>query len=285
MKPKHLLLLALGVSITYLGTTTMLTTAETAAPPRPAGPEKLAERVDALDSRMKTVEEKSDRAALEKDYVNRIQKQYEAYYEKAFNTQVTIVSVIALFITIVFGLAARLGFGIFDRSIQQALSKASTDLETKFNQKLDTELQKLREANATQIKQLEGSLAERINGLEGDLKTRSNYQFQFAQGLAVGADKRHDDARGHFRRALYIYKSGKPRHLFEKETGVGIVRNIFVALEYEDMAKFRENAKKELADKLYNGLEDELALAALRLDGLAPLLKERKEAPTGPPQS
>jgi hypothetical protein len=57
---------------------------------------------------------------------------------------------------------------------------------------------------------------------------------------------------------------------------------MFVAIFQEDEANYVENAKNELAGKFYNDLEEELALAALRLDWLGPLLNERKQVPSRP---
>jgi hypothetical protein len=60
------------------------------------------------------------------------------------------------------------------------------------------------------------------------------------------------------------------------------MRNLFVQFVKEDEANFRENAKKELADEFYNDLGDELAHAAVDLNWLAPLLRERMQAPSPP---
>lgn len=273
MKPKRLL--AVGVFLASV-TAASVTGAQKPSAPQPTEQQKLKERVDALDSQLKEAQAKADRAAIEKDYMTRIQKQYETYYEKAFNTQVTIVSIIALFITIVFGLAAKFGFGVFDRSIQHALSDASASLRTEFTQMLNKETQAIRQANAAQLKTLEDGLTERISVQEEDLKTRSDYQFQFVQGVALAAAREYGDARECFRLALKRYKSGKPKQLIPKEGGVIAVRNVFVSLSNEDEANHVENARNELADELYNNLEDELALAATNLLWLGPLLKERK---------
>lgn len=96
--------------------------------------------------------------------------------------------------------------------------------------------------------------------------------------LAAGADKRSADARAAFRRAVKQYKSGRARQLFPMRSGTVAVHNIFNQFPYEDEPNFVENAKEELADEFYNDLESELALAAVQLDWLAPLVKERKAA-------
>ncbi len=77
------------------------------APPSPNSQAQLEDRVKELETRLSAAEQKAASATMEKDYITRVQKQYETYYEKAFNTQVTTLSIIALFITIVFGLTHR----------------------------------------------------------------------------------------------------------------------------------------------------------------------------------
>jgi hypothetical protein len=247
--------------------------------PPPNSQAQLEEHVKELEKRLNEAEQKAASAAMEKDYITRIQKQYETYYEKAFNTQVAILSVIALFITIIFGLVAKFGFGIFDRTIQLNLTEASTKLRTEFAERLAKETNELREANLAELKALEDGLSKRLTEQEKDLKTRSDYQFHFVRGLAGAVYKSYADAREVFRAALAIYKSTKPKQLIEKSYGVTCARNIFITIQREDEANFVEKAKKELADELYNDLEDELALVAVDITWLAPLLAERKPAP------
>lgn len=276
MKTKRLLILALGAAVICLLPFFSAEALQKSTPPPKPSQAELEDRVKELEDRQSAAEQKAASAAMEKDYITRVQKQYEAYYEKAFNTQVWILSILGLILTTLFFLAGRFGFGIFDRRIEMALREASAQLRTEFTQMLVKESQALREGNAAQIKELDSTLAARIGDLEKDLKTRSDFQFQFAQGLAAGADERYANARTNFRFALETYKSGKPRQLFEKKSGALTTHNIFVTLKKEDETNFEENAKKELADELYNDLEDELALAAVDLTWLAPLLKERK---------
>src|SRR6266568_3041934 len=128
------------------------------ATPAPNSQAQLEDRVKELETRLSAAEQKAASAAMEKDYITRIQKQYEAYYEKAFNTQVTIVSTLALFITIVLAIAAKFGFDTFDRRIDTALTEASAQLRTEFNQQLRTELDALRASNAERISGLEAAL-------------------------------------------------------------------------------------------------------------------------------
>src|SRR5260370_21107330 len=156
---------------------------------------------------------------MEKDFIARIQKQYETYYEKGFNTELAIISTLALFITIVLWLAARFGLGIFDRQIDLALREASAQLRTEFTQQLRTELETLRASNADQTKNLEAALTKRITEQEQDLRARSDYQFQFAQALSLFANDRWDGAIRTFRNALVIYNTDKQRGIFAKHQG------------------------------------------------------------------
>ncbi len=94
--------------------------------------------------------------------------------------------------------------------------------------------------------------------------------------MAAIADDRRSDARAAFRRALKNYKFGKARKLIPPRSAAIALHNLFVQFPNEDEGNFAENARKELADEFYNDLEDELALAAVNLKWLGPLLKKRK---------
>ncbi len=219
---------------------------------------------------------------MEKDYITRTQKQFESYYQSAFSTQVWVLSITGFTLTTLFFLAGRFGFGIFDRKIDSALKDATAQLRTEFAERLANETNALQEAHASELKTLEDDLTKQITEQEQDLKTRSDFQYQVAQALAAAADHRHTDARLHFRKALLIYKSSKPKKLFETKSGAMAVRNIFVTVAHEDELHTVESAKKELADELYNDLEDELAQAALSLKWFAPILRERNSVPSTP---
>jgi len=248
------------------------------ATPSPNSQAQLEARVKDLEARLNTAEQKAASAAMEKDYITRVQKQYETYYEKAFNTQIVTLT----FLGLIIGLVGKFGL---DRLVQHKLSKASAELRTEFNQQLSAGLDSLRTSNAAQVKELEAAITKRITQQERDLTTRSEYQFQFAQGLASNAASEYADARRNFRVALMRYKSGKQRQVIEERAGEIVVRNIFAVLKKEDQANYEANARKELADELYNGLEGELALAAVHVTWLGPLLKERKVSSETVPHS
>ncbi len=191
-----------------------------------------------------------------------------------------VLSITGFTLATVFFLGSRFGFDIFDRRIDSALKDGITKLRIEFAERLANEMKALQEAHEAELKTLEDDLTKRITQQEQDLKTRSNFQYLFAQALAKGAEDEYAEATRIFRSALKVYVLGKPRGLFSKGSAAATIRNIFVNMQNEDKAKFLENAGKELADKLYIDLEDELALAAIDLESLGPLLKERKPAPS-----
>jgi len=257
------------------------------APPSPQSQAQLEDRVNKLETDLRAAEQKAERATMEKDYILRTQNHYEAYYKEVFSTQAHILwtigvtaTLLSITLTAVFFIAGRFGFNIFDRRIDAALRDAAAQLRTEFAERLANETNALQQARAAELKVLEDGLAERISQQEEDLTTRSRFQFDFAQGLAAGADQRPKDAGAAFRRALNSYKRGKARQLIPSRSAAIALRNLFVVFPREDEENFLEKAKKELADEFYDDLEDELARAALTVDWLGPLLKERKPAPS-----
>ena len=157
------------------------------------------------------------------------------------------------------------------RRTQDRLRHASTKLRTEFTQTLQTGLQTLKDSNAAQAK-----------ALEADLKIQSDFQFHYVRALAGYIAGQYAESRRLLRRALAIYKSGKPKQLIEKQYGALAAVNIFLAFWDEDAPNHVKNATNELAEELYDGLEEELALAAVSIAWLGPLLKERKPTPSQP---
>ena len=215
---------------------------------------------------------------MEKDYITRVQKQYESYYEKAFNTQVAIVSTLAVFISIVLWIAARFGFQTFDRRIDTALREISTQLRTEFTQLSAKETQALREANSAQLKALEDGLTKRITQQQ-DLTTRSEEQLQFIQALGFHTNHFWDSAIKHYRHSLVINKVGAPQNIDPKHLLGRIVSNLFEAIRDRDKGKFAEAAKQELKLDLYKDLEDALNFAANGSARARPTPKGKKGSP------
>jgi hypothetical protein len=252
------------------------------APPPPTSQAQLKARVEDLETRLNEAEKKAALAAIEKDYITRIQTEYEDYYEKAFKAQETTLTIIGIILTAMFICAGVFSFKVFDSRIESSLGAALAQVEKKFSEQMQKELAGLQQQNSAQLNALADGLTKRIDEQEQDLKTRSDFQFQCAQGLATGMGNRYAQARNSFRTALGIYKSSKPRGLIEQNFGAITVQNILMAFHQEDKANFEQHAKKELAKPLYDDLREELALLALDAPELAQLLNARMQAPSQP---
>jgi hypothetical protein len=103
------------------------------------------------------------------------------------------------------------------------------------------------------------------------------------QALAEDLDEHQGDSLLTFRNALRTYKSGKPRNLIEAKVGATTARSIFESLRRKHGENCVDKAREELADSLYDGLEEELALAALQTPWLTPHINERSPAIPEPP--
>jgi tetratricopeptide (TPR) repeat protein len=231
-------------------------------PQKPAAPTaaQLEQRVKELESRLDSADLRAKAAALDTEYVQRIQKQYESYYEKAFNTQIIIVTIIGLIVAVVGK------FGV-DHIVQSKLMEASATLREEFTQKL----------------------AAKMMRLDNDFSRKSTNSYYLLLGVAMVAAGEHSDALEIFRETLAFYKRDKSLGLVLRTTGPSLRRsvgallnNIFFAIQRIDPTHFEENAKNELAKELYDDLEEELALVALYTPELAPIIRERKQAATSP---
>jgi hypothetical protein len=219
---------------------------------------------------------------MEKDYITRTQKQYESYYQKAFNTQMWTLGILGLLLTAVFVLVARFSLKMIEEQTKTAMAGATVQMRNEYARAMAKEVQKLWDTNAADVKKLKATLTEQFAELEQNLRDRSNFQMQFVQGLGEALDERQDDSLPTFRNALRAYKSCKPRNLIEAKLGATTARSIFVALQRKHGENYLDKAREELADSLYNGLEEELALAALQAPWLTPLINERIPAPESP---
>ena len=234
-------------------------------PQKPAAPttaqlEQLEQRVRETESRLDAAELKAKSAALDSDYVQRIQKQDETYYEKAFNTQIISVTIIGLIVALVGK------FGV-DHIVQSKLMEASVTLREELTQKL----------------------AAKMMRLDNDFSRKSTNSYYLLLGAAMVAAGEHADALEIFRETLAFYKRDKSLGLVLRTTGPSLRRsvgallnNIFFAIQRIDPTHFEENAKNELAKELYDDLEEELALVALDTPELAPIIRKRKKDAASP---
>jgi hypothetical protein len=232
---------------------------------------KLEERADAADKAASS-------AVMEKDYITRTQKQFESYYQKVLSTQMWTLGIMGVILTGVFVLVVRFSLKMIDEQTKTAMAGATVQMRNEYARALAKEAQKLWDSNAADVKKLKETLKAQFAELEQNLKDRSDFQMQFVQALAEGLDERQGDSLLTFRNALRTYKSGKPRNLIEANVGATTARSIFESLRRKHRENYVDKAREELADSLYNDLEEELALAALQSPWLTPLINERSPA-------
>ena len=241
------------------------------------------DRIKKLEDRADAAEKAAAAAAMEKDYIVRTQKLYESYYQRTLNTQLWTLGILALLLTGVFVLVARFSLNLFEQRTKLATTDATAQLRNEYARILAKEVQKLWDSNAADIRKLKEALTAQTAELVENLKDRSDFQIQFVQGLAAAAEERHDDAVVTFRQALTAYQACKSRNLIETKVGATSARYIFESLRKKHGENYTEKAREELADSLYNGLEEELAVTALESAWLAPLISERNPVPSEPP--
>jgi hypothetical protein len=242
------------------------------------------------DDRLKKLEERADAAekaasiaAMENDYLTSTQKQYESYYKRVLNTQMGTLGIMGLILTGVFVLVARFSLKMIDQQTKNATAEAMIQMRNEYARALAKDVQKLWDSNASDVKKLRETLTAQFAELEQKLNDRSNLQMQFVQALAERLDERQCDSLLTFRAALRTYKCGKPQNLIEAKVGATVARSIFESLRKTHGENYMDKAREELADSLYNNLDEELALAALQSPWLTPLVNERTPALPEPP--
>jgi hypothetical protein len=237
------------------------------------------DRIKKLEDRADAAEKAAADAALEKDYILRTQKLYESYYAKTLTTQLGAMGIVSVLLLVVFALVARFSLNLFEHRTKLAVTDATAQLRNEYGRILGKEVQKLWESNAADNRKLKETLTAQIAEFEQNVKDRSAFQLHFVQGLAAVHEERLEDCVACFRQALAAYKSGKTRDLLETKPGATTVRYIFESLKRKSGESWAEKACEELADSLYNGLDEELALAALQSEWLTPMVRERNPAP------
>jgi len=243
------------------------------------------DRLKKLEERADAAEKAASTAVMEKDYLTSTQKQYESYYQRVLNTQMGTLAIMGLILTGVFVLVARFSLKMIDQQTKNATAEAMIQMRNEYARALAKDVQKLWDSNASDVKKLRETLTAQFAELEQKLNDRSNLQMRFVQALAEVVDERQGDSLLTFRAALRTYKSGKPRNLIEAKLGATVARSIFESLRKTHGESYIDKAREELADSLYSGLDQELALAALQSPWLTPLVNERSPALPEPPAS
>jgi hypothetical protein len=236
------------------------------------------DRIKNLEQRADAAEKTASAATMERDYITRIQKQSESYYQKVLNAEIWAVGMMGLVLIGVFVLVARVNRKLIDEQTRTATAGATVQMRNEYARALAKEAHKLYDTNAADIKKLKEALEAQIAEADQILNARCNFQTQLVQALVEGVDGRQGDSLVSFRNALRTYKSGKSRHVIETKVGATTAHSLFATLRKTHAENYAEKAREEMADPLYDGLEEELALAALQSPWLTPLINERTPA-------
>ena len=246
------------------------------APPSPSAQAQLEERVEKLEGELSDQKQKLTTAELENGYIERVETDTKAYYEKAFNSQIIILSILAL----VVGIVGK--FGV-DHVVEAKLTQAQTALREEFMSSLADRFGELKEAYTAGAEQTKATLAGQIAELAEDLQLRVGYETTFARALAIGAAGQLSDALDGFRNSLQIYDRCNSRlRSILKAPVASAISNILHAIERLNPQNREEALIKELQDKRYDNLENELDSVARQTERFALAIRKARPAPRQP---
>jgi hypothetical protein len=233
------------------------------------------DRVSQLEARIRSLEDRYQQAGgfRDADYILRIQKQYETYYEKAFDTQRNTIWAVGIIFTVILAVGGRFSLSMFEKRFEYAIRVARDELERSFEEKLARKTAELDKANQGNLAKTIEGVKEQTNRLVGDVKQSLDFSTQFIQGLTFAHADRYNQAKLHYGRAVAIYLENGAGKVNKEDCAVAL-SNLFRDIFAEDKNKFEENVKTELQKKQYSELQEELALAAVEFPRLAPILNQ-----------
>jgi BMFP domain-containing protein YqiC len=234
------------------------------------------DRLAQLESRVKALEDREQQAVgfHDTDYVLKLEKLYESYYERAFQAQKDTVWAVGLIFTFILAVAGFFSFTVFERKVEFAVADAARQLRAEFDSRMRQELLDLDRAIQDKLGQALQGQKESVDALIREVKQRISYDLQFSQGLTFGMAKKHEAGRRHYSLAIDRYLENKAG-MVPKDYCATALANLFreIYFMHED-AGFVKAAKEELTKERYKGLGEELALAAVKLTRLGPILRE-----------
>ncbi|MGC1686994.1 MAG: hypothetical protein WA734_15310 [Candidatus Acidiferrales bacterium] len=241
--------------------------AQAQGPAAPAPQDAQQERIAKLESRIKALEERNEQAAgfHDTDYILKIQKQYETYYEKAFQTEKDTISTLGLIYTaisasiaailaLILAIAGRFTLTVFEEKVENAIRKATADLEAKFTNRMTQERTTMLEANQKQLSDTTAELTKRMDTLISNVRQRSLFDMHFAQGLTFAHAKNYSVAITEFRGAVRTYLESE-EGLVTKSNCALALSNLFKTLRASDRDKFEANAAIELEEDIFTKLK------------------------------
>jgi RNA polymerase-interacting CarD/CdnL/TRCF family regulator len=245
---------------------------------------QLAERVKLLESEVKALTDKYEQSAgfSDTEYVLRIQRHYEEYYEKVLSTQTNMMWAVGILLTVLLSVAGLFSFRQFDRQIDFTSRRVAAEQRVEFERRLEADLKELEKRNNRQVSRVIEEITKRTDQALKKLELSGMFYREHDRGLAFAALGQHKESIAGMRRAVELYAMNKERGIVGKETVRSVIANLFRAIYRMDNEKFEDNAKKELGRDFYKNLSEELALAASSYVSLAPLLDGSERSAVAP---
>lgn len=235
------------------------------------------DQISQLESRVKALEDREQQAVgfHDTDYILKLEKLYESYYEKAFQAQKDTVWAVGLIFTFILAVAGFFSFKVFERKVDFAVADATRQLRTEFDNRIRQELLDLDRGSQDKLTQALQCQKESNDVLILEVKRRISYDLQFSQGLTFYIGKQYKASKLHYARAIDRYLENKGGLIPSRDCAIAL-SNLFRAV-YRingDDDGFVKAAKEELTQERYKNLREELAQAAVIYTKLGPVLAE-----------
>jgi len=179
---------------------------------------QLDERVKTLESQVEELSDKYKQSAgfSDTEYVLRVQRHYEEYYEKVLRTQTNMMWAVGSLLTFLLGIAGFFSLRQFDRQIKFTALKVAAEQRVEFERRLETDLKELEMKNS---KQVSDAITE--------LSLTSKVLRFFDCGLIFAALKQYDKSIDDFRAGIVLYMSKRKLGGVPKDIISTSISNLF----------------------------------------------------------
>jgi hypothetical protein len=246
-------------------------------PPAQPTPAQLQQQIDDLKKRLDETQQTAATAKLANDYAQKTEDDAKSYYEKVLSTQTNIAWIVGISISVFIAIAGLLNFGAFQKLTNKSISDTAVKLRNEYSAALGTEIQKLKEANATSMQALSENLTTQMKTLDEQVSARTSYVIAMNAGFALAEPHPTEASIAMSRTAIEAYKDGKA-HLIP-QMGTTAIRQLLMFIKLHRPQDFPNAVRNELRSnlELFTGLDEELTKALLQHQALFPVLAEWRE--------
>ena len=245
-------------------------------PPAQPTPAQLQQQIDDLKKHLDETQQTAATAKLANDYAQKTEDDAKSYYEKVLSTQTNMAWIVGISISVFIAIAGLLNFGAFQKLTNKSISDTAAKLRNEYSAALATEIQKLKEANATNMQALSENLTTQMKTYDNQVQAR----LEFAIGL-LGAgtliqQSGQPAAVAMCRTAIGIYKHYKGTGAIEPSLGIGAISLMISFILRGNPNDFPQQVRDELAANhaLFVGLDQELTRALAVFPQLSPVVVE-----------